>query len=100
MFLAAPAPAQSGSAALLDAGITAIVRNFCSLRQAPNTEIRHFGYDGAHPGEDPLEDGVSSEEAEQAFEFAHVYFDYVYVLPHRMDTSCQKRAGLALPTAP
>lgn len=60
-------------------------------------EIRHFGNDGAHPDKDPLEDGVSKEEAEQAFEFARAFFDYVYAIPYRVALARQKRTVPALP---
>jgi hypothetical protein len=55
------------------------------------TEVRLFGNDGAHPGDDGLAD-VSEESARDAVAFLDELIDWIYVMPEKL-ASAKSRAG-------
>jgi hypothetical protein len=55
------------------------------------TEVRLFGNDGAHPGDDGLAD-VSEEAARDAVAFLDELIDWIYVMPEKL-ASAKSRAG-------
>lgn len=53
-------------------------------------EIRHFGNRWAHPNKDWLKE-VTKEEAKEVIDFMKQFFNYVYVMPKKVEISKIKR---------